>query len=153
MRNVALDSPGDAIVVAKSVWFSRECGHLAEARNNEDDRGNEGWCSVPGCCLPFPEPPDSHWKSGFTFKYKQRTKVVWQAAGLCNTHFKRLSKLKDLGDTSALEHFRELVCNVEVPCLAPEFEQLLVNYPGSTTHKRANVYYERALGAKSSSCR
>ena len=40
------------------------------------------------------------------------------------------------------------MCDAKAPCLAPEFEQLFVRFPGSATHKRTTVVYERALGAK-----
>ena len=110
--DVAVESPGDAVVVAKFVRYSQQSGGNAAVGSGD------GWCSVPGCCLPFPAYPLGGWKKGITFKYKERTQVLWQANRLCNTHFKRLEKFRLQKDTIALEAFRQTICDSEVPCLA-----------------------------------
>ena len=88
--DVNIESTRDAIRVAK---FMRDSSH--ECNNTETAATEEGWCSMPGCSLPFPPPPDSHAKNGFSFTYRApRRGVSWKAKCLCNTHYQRLDELR-----------------------------------------------------------
>ena len=140
VRDVAFDSPGDAVTLAKYMKYSRQAtGQIEELEQTNS-------CSVPGCCLPFPPHPSSNAKHGFSYKHERGRKLVWHAKHLCLAHYKRLKHSGDRNDFAALDRFHKMMCESNPACLAPDLEYLLVNFPCSSKHKRANVSYERVPG-------
>mgnify|MGYP005677596791 CR=1 FL=1 len=66
VRDVALDSPGDAVTLAQFMKYSCQAKGTIEAPEEEN------WCSVPGCCIPFPPEPDSHAKKWVELQTRTR---------------------------------------------------------------------------------
>ena len=141
VRDVALDSPGDTVTLAQFMKYSCQPKGTIEAPEEDN------WCSLPGCCIPFPAEPHSNAQNGWSFKYERGRKTIWHAKRLCWTHYKRLKDLHARKDFAALDRFHNALCDAEKACLAPDLEQLLLNFPGSATHKRANLSYERIPGS------
>ena len=145
VRDVALDSPGDAVTLAEFMEYS------SQAKGNAEKSEEENWCSVPGCCIPFPPEPDSHAKHGWSYRYQKGRKLVWHATNLCKTHYSRLKALGDRNDFAALDRFHTAVREQDQSCLAPDLELLLLNFPGSSEHKRANIFTNAFLAPWSGS--
>ena len=60
VRDVAFDSPGDAVTLAEFMEYS--CQAKGEVEKTEEEK----WCYVPGCCIPFPPEPDFNAKNGWS---------------------------------------------------------------------------------------
>ena len=68
VRDVALDSPGDAVTLAEFMKYSCQAKGTIEAVEEEN------WCSVPGCCIQFPPEPDSHARNGWSYTHERGRK-------------------------------------------------------------------------------
>ena len=49
--------------------------YSCQSKGDVENTEKENWCSVPGCCIPFPPEPDSHAENGGVINMKEVGKL------------------------------------------------------------------------------